>query len=71
MICYIPSKGRKDTKTYKLFLEAGIEVRHFIEPQEIELYNVPNKVSIEQNDQGIAYVRNYMLDYAKKMTMNG
>lgn len=66
MICYIPSKGRKDTKTYKLFLEANIEVRHFIEPQEIELYNVPNKVSIEQNDQGIAYVRNYMLDYAKK-----
>jgi hypothetical protein len=65
MICYIPSKGRPATLTYKIFEEVGIEVIHFIEPQEIDLYDVPNKVSIERNNIGISYVRNYMLDYAK------
>ena len=66
MICYIPTKGRVNTKTYKLFEEVGIEVIHFIEPQEYDKYKVPNKVSIEQNDKGISYVRNFMLNYAKK-----
>jgi len=66
MICFIPSKNRPQTKTYKLFQDVGIEVKHFIEPQEIELYNVPNKISILKNNQGIAYVRNFMLNYAKQ-----
>jgi hypothetical protein len=65
MICFIPTKGRFNTKTYKLFQEAGIEVKHFIEPQEIDKYEVPNKVSILENDKGIGYVRNFMLKYAK------
>jgi len=66
MICFIPTKGRVKTKTYKLFLDAGIDVIHFIEPKEFDLYDVPNKVSILKNDMGIAYVRNFMLEYAKK-----
>jgi len=66
MICYIPTKQRKKTKTYQLFNDVGIDVLHFIEPQEINEYNVPNKISIEKNDKGIGYVRNYMLKYAKK-----
>lgn len=66
MICFIPTKGRLNTKTYKLFQDVGIEVKHFIEPQEIEKYNVPNKVSILENDKGIGYVRNFMLNYARK-----
>jgi hypothetical protein len=65
MICFIPTKGRPQTKTYRLFQDAGIEVKHFIEPQEIDKYQVPNKVSILENDKGIGYVRNFMLDYAK------
>jgi len=65
MICFIPTKNRVNTKTYKLFNEVGIEVKHFIEPQEIDLYTVPNKVSILENDKGIGYVRQFMLDYAK------
>ena len=32
MICFIPTKGRLNTKTYKLFQDVGIEVKHFIEP---------------------------------------
>jgi hypothetical protein len=65
MICFIPTKGRPQTKTYKLFQDAGIEVKHFIEPQEIDKYQVPNKVSILENDKGIGYVRNFMLNYAR------
>lgn len=65
MICFIPSKGRPKTKTYKLFREVGIEVIHFIEPQELCSYEVPNKVSILENDKGIGYVRNFMLNYAR------
>jgi hypothetical protein len=66
MICFIPTKGRLNTKTYKLFEDVGIEVKHFIEPQEIENYQVPNKVSILKNNKGIGYVRNFMLKYAKQ-----
>lgn len=66
MICFIPTKGRLNTKTYKLFQDVGIEVKHFIEPQEIDNYQVPNKVSILENNKGIAYVRNFMLNYARK-----
>jgi glycosyltransferase involved in cell wall biosynthesis len=66
MICYIPSKARPKTKTYKLFEEAGIDVVHFLEPQDYGSYIVPKKVSIEKDNQGITYVRNFMLDYAKK-----
>ncbi len=66
MICYIPSKGRPKTKTYKLFQEAEIDVIHFLEPQDYNNYNVPKKVNIEKDNKGITYVRNFMLDYAKK-----
>jgi hypothetical protein len=65
MICFIPTKGRLNTKTYKLFEAVGIEVYHFIEPQEIEKYQVPNKISIKENNQGIGYVRNFMLEFAR------
>ena len=65
MICYIPSKGRPKTKTYKLFQEAGIDVIHFLEPQDYNNYNVSKKVNIEKDNKGITFVRNFMLDYAK------
>lgn len=66
MICFIPTKGRLNTKTYKLFEDVGIEVKHFIEPQEIDKYKIPNKVSILENNKGIGYVRNFMINYAKE-----
>lgn len=66
MICFIPTKGRINTKTYNLFQDVGINVIHFIEPQEIEKYQVPNKVSILENNKGIGYVRNFMLNYARE-----
>ena len=50
MICFIPTKERYNTKTYILFQEVGIDVIHFIEPQDFDKYNVPNKVSILKNN---------------------
>jgi hypothetical protein len=70
MICFIPTKGRLNTKTYKLFEDVGINVFHFIEPQEIEQYQVPNKISILENNKGIGYVRNFMLNYAKEKNIH-
>ena len=66
MIVCIPSKGRPSTKTYQLFEEAGYEVHHFIEPGEFDDYQVPNKVCIGEDNQGITYVRNFMLAWCKK-----
>ena len=65
MIVCIPTKGRPLTKTYKLFEDAGYEVYHFIEPQEMEAYSVKNKICIEANDKGVTYVRNFMLDWCR------
>lgn len=66
MIVCIPSKGRQNTSTYKLFEAVGIKVFHFIEPQEMQSYKVPNKVNIGKNNGGIGYVRNFMLEWAKE-----
>lgn len=66
MIVCIPTKGRPKTQTYKIFEEAGYKVFHFIEPQEWNLYDVPNKVNIIKNNQGLAYVRNFIVDWAKE-----
>lgn len=66
MIACIATKNRQNTKTYKLFEEVGIPFLHFIEPQDYDSYTVPNKVSIEKNDKGLMYVRNFILEYAKK-----
>ena len=66
MVCFIPTKERLNTKTYKLFEEAGIEVKHFVEPNEFDLYEVPNKINIKENDKGVTYVRNFMLNYARE-----
>jgi len=65
MICFIPTKSRFKTTTYKLFENVGIKTLHFIEPSEMTLYDVPNKINILKDNQGISYVRNFMLDYAK------
>lgn len=69
MIVCIPSKSRPTTKTYKLFEEAGLRVYHFIEPQQTNDYlanKVPNVVNIGAQNQGIAFVRNFILDFAKQ-----
>tara|TARA_R100000152_G_scaffold18399_1_gene10195 strand:+ start:8277 stop:9026 length:750 start_codon:yes stop_codon:yes gene_type:complete len=65
VIVCIGSKGRPQTTTYKLF-EGKFKVYHFIEPQEMDLYDVPNMINIEQNDMGISYMRNFVLKWCKE-----
>lgn len=68
MIVCIPSRGRPKTKTYKLFEGNNVDVYHFVEPQEVELYEsneVPNVINIGATNRGISYVRNFILDFAK------
>lgn len=70
MFCFIPSKNRPNTKTFKLFEAANITPIHFLEPQDFDKYQVPNKINILKNNQGISYVRNFMIDYAKTKNLD-
>lgn len=65
MIACIPTKGRPNTNTYVRFEQAGIKCYHFLEPQEYKSSPLPNKVSIKQNDRGVSYARNFILEWAK------
>lgn len=65
----IPSKGRPRTWTYTWLQEHGYNVYHFVEPQDEREYReagVPNLVVIPDNDRGLMYVRNYILDWARE-----
>lgn len=66
MIICIPTLGRPTTKTYKLFEDSGFQVFHFIEPQEMGLYHLPNKINIMKTGQGISYVRNFINRWARE-----
>ena len=66
MIVCIPSKGRPTTKAHELFEAVGLEVFHFVEPQEAKDYgHLKNVVNIGASDQGIGFVRNFMLSWAQ------
>lgn len=66
MIICIPSKGRHRTTTYQLFEASGFTVYHFIEPQEMHLYEVPNKVDIGATGNGMSWVRNFINRWARE-----
>lgn len=65
MIALIPTKGRPCTSTYKLLQNSGFKVFHFIEPQEVKSYSVANVINIGENNRGISFVRNFMLEWAR------
>lgn len=67
MICCIPTKGRPKTTTYKLFEKSGIRTYHFVEPQDLPNYNVPNIVNIGKNDRGISFCRNFIVKWAREL----
>lgn len=69
-IC-IPSKNRAGKiNTHQTF--DGHQIILFVEPQDYDAYKqaYPDLmiVNIEKNDQGIAYVRNYILDFMQDRT---
>jgi hypothetical protein len=72
MIVCIASKGRPNTKTHLLLKPHGYKVFHFVEPQDFDLYATTGDkdlVNIGKNDQGIAFVRNAMLDWCRNNGM--
>jgi hypothetical protein len=67
---FIPSKGRPTTKTFKLFSSDNFCVTHLVEPADKVAYehaNIPNLLLLPESNQGIAYVRNYILEHSRKI----
>lgn len=64
---FIPSKGRAPSKTAELLISQGLDFNIVVEPQDAEAYSIyGNKVIVlPENNQGIAYVRNYILGLNK------
>ena len=68
----IPSKGRAGLmKTAKLLEECGICYHVFVEPQDFDSYEKNRThyqiiINIEENDRGIVFARNTILEYARQ-----
>lgn len=67
---YVPSKGRAGMATTVDLLEAaGLAFTIVVEPQEAEIYRAmyegASVLELPLNDQGIAYVRQYVLENAR------
>lgn len=67
----IPSKGRAATATTPALLRAaGLPFAFVVEPQEAATYAPLGPVVVlPLNDQGIAYVRNFVLSYAREQAL--
>lgn len=64
----VPSKNRSDSKLLVRLFAEGLPLRIFVEPQEANLYRekYPGLViQLEKDDQGLAYVRNAILQYGR------
>jgi hypothetical protein len=63
----IPSKGRAGkTKTNKLLETCGMEYAFVVEPQEKEQYQNYNYFVLPENNKGITYCRNWILNEMRK-----
>ena len=65
---FIPTKGRlKNQKTYKILKELNLNPTLVIEPQEKEeaIEKGFNFIILPENNKGISYSRNYILNYAR------
>ena len=66
---FIPTKNRLDNEsTYNILKDIGLNPILVIEPQEQEQAELLkyNYITLDENNQGITYARNFILNYAKK-----
>lgn len=66
---FIPSKNRlTNPKTYNILKEIGLNPVLVIEPQEEKLAQILelDYILLPENDKGLLYSRNYILNYARK-----
>lgn len=62
---FIPSKGRPATPLPEVL--KGLDVVVIVEPQDYKAYPAElQRLKLPKNDQGICYVRNFVLDEARK-----
>ena len=69
MIVYIPSKGRSKIKNWEKIKEAGFNFVVAVEPQDEQDYRsagTQNLIVMDRNDAGLAYCRNYALDWCRR-----
>jgi hypothetical protein len=66
--CFIPSKGRPQTRTHLMFAEVGIPVTHIVEPQDEADYRAEglHVVTLPDNNRGLPFSRNFTLDEATR-----
>lgn len=57
---FIPSKGRPDSSTARLLAEAGLPFTIVVEPQDKKAYRGLPLATLDRNDAGIAFVRNWI-----------
>jgi hypothetical protein len=65
---FVPSKGRPNSTTLKLLAESELPFRAIVEPQDYEAYyplwGRDHVEVLPENDQGLPYVRNWILNTA-------
>lgn len=67
---YIASKGRPEGQTFQLLRDCGLPYTVVVEPQDALAYaeaGHPEVVQLDKDDQGLAYVRQVILDQARAL----
>lgn len=68
---FIPSRGRANNcKTAELLASEGVNVCVVVEPQEAEAYKAFTCFVLPENNRGIGYVRQYILDCARRNNLS-
>lgn len=64
---FIPTKGRPNKqKTYELLMSLGLKPVLVVEPQEEKFFIGKNYVVLPENDKGISFSRNWIMDFSRK-----
>lgn len=62
---FIPSKNRPDSKLFQMLKDEGLDFTIFIEPQDSDKYKKYNTITLKENNKGIVYVRQAILNHAR------
>ncbi len=60
---FVASKGRPHSSTARLLIEAGLHFTVVVEPQDKHIYRDYSIATLERNDGGLAFVRNWVKDH--------
>lgn len=69
----IPSKGRPETQSWRMYEAQGYDFVHLVEPQDAAAYRkagTPNLYVLPDNDSGISVTRNRALDWGRAQALD-